>query len=128
MGLRLRKRKVCYCGADCFTAAIRYSLPRFVTTVSFVLSFPSDPLHSLVGLPLSIFKRLELLRLAYPYVEEKEEEKRKRRRRRRRKRRRKTMKKGGLNTTSASALERICAKYNRMVFCCPLPCGHSLIF
>ena len=36
--------------------------------------------------------------------------------------------KDGLNTTSASALERICAKYNRMVFCCPLPCGHSLIF
>ena len=42
---------------------------------------------------MSIFKRLELLRLAYPYVEEKEEEKRKRRRRRRRKRRRKTMEK-----------------------------------
>lgn len=117
MGLRLRKRKVCYCRTDCFTAAIRYSLPRFVTTVSFVLSFPSDPLHSLVGLPLSIFKRLELLRLAYPYVEEEEEEEEE-----------ETMEKGGLNTTSASALERICAKYNRMVFCCPLPCGHSLIF
>lgn len=42
---------------------------------------------------MSIFKRLELLRLAYPYIEEEEEEKRRRRRKRRKRRRRKQWKK-----------------------------------
>lgn len=80
---------------------------------------------------MSIFKRLELLRLAYPYVEEEEEEEEEGEEEEEEEEEEKeeeNNEKDGLNTTSASALERICAKYNRMVFCCPLPCGHSLIF